>query len=122
VYCETRRFEGRYKIEKDLPISTAELKAIERAVILTNSRTTCQILIKALEGGRHNKIAMRILKGIQNAQKQMTIKWIPAHVGLEENKRADILAKDGARNGTPIDYSLQLKEAYRILDETQRDE
>jgi ribonuclease HI len=32
------------------------------------------------------------LKGIQNAQNQMTIKWIPAHVGLERNERTDILA------------------------------
>jgi hypothetical protein len=29
------------------------------------------------------------------------------------------LAKDGARNGTPIEYSVQLKDAYRILEETQ---
>jgi hypothetical protein len=46
----------------------------------------------------------------------MSIKWIPVHVGLEGNERADILAKDGARNGT--DYSLQPKDAYRILEET----
>jgi hypothetical protein len=47
VYCETRGFEGRYKIEKDMPISSAELKAKEivanfniqqEAVILTDSR------------------------------------------------------------------------------------
>jgi hypothetical protein len=28
VYCESKGFEGRYKIEKDVPISSAELKAI----------------------------------------------------------------------------------------------
>jgi hypothetical protein len=47
----------------------------------------------------------------------MSIKWIPAHVGLGGNERADILAKDGARNGTLIEYSLQLDDAYRILEE-----
>jgi hypothetical protein len=31
VYCEAKAFEGRYKIEKDLPISSVELKAIEIA-------------------------------------------------------------------------------------------
>jgi hypothetical protein len=78
--------------------------------------------MKAMEGDRHNKIAMRILQSKQNTQKQITIKWIPAHVGLEGNKRADILTKDGARNGTPIDYSLQLKDGYRIQEQTQREE
>jgi hypothetical protein len=85
VYCESKGFEGRYKIEKDMPISSAELKVIEidkqRVVTLSDSRTACQILMKAMKGYRHNKIAMRILKSIHNAQKQMTIKWIPAHVG-----------------------------------------
>jgi ribonuclease HI len=110
-------------------ILSAELKAIkiatnfifqqdeQRAVIITDSRTACQILMKAMKEDRHKKIAMRILEGIQ---KQMTIKWIPAHVGLEGNERADILAKDGARNGSPIDYSLKLKDAFRILEETQQ--
>jgi ribonuclease HI len=117
-----------------VPISYAELKAIEiatnfifqqdeqRAVILTDSRTACQILKKAMKGDRHNEIALRILKNIPNSQKQMTIKWIPAHFGLEGNERADILAKDGVRNGTPIEYSQKIKDAYRILKETQREE
>jgi hypothetical protein len=108
VYCEAKGFEGRYKIEKDVQISSAELKTIEiatnfifqqdeqRAVILNDSRTACQILMKAMEGDRYNKIAMRILKGIQNTQKQITIKWIPA------------------RNGTPINHYLQLKEHWQM--------
>jgi ribonuclease HI len=116
-----------------VPISSAELKAIEiatilisqqdkqRAVILTDSRTACQILMKAIEGDRHNKIAMRILMVIQNTRKQITIKWIPAHAGLQGNEKADILAKDGVRNGTPIEHSQQLKVAYRILEQTQRE-
>jgi hypothetical protein len=69
--------------------------------------------MKAMEKDRHNKIVMRILKGIQNTQKQITIKSIPAYVRLEGNERADILAKDGA---------LQLKDAHRILEQTQRKE
>jgi hypothetical protein len=51
VYCEAKGFEGRYKIEQDVPISSADLKAIEiatnfifkqdeqRAVILTEGHT-----------------------------------------------------------------------------------
>jgi ribonuclease HI len=77
--------------------------------------------MKAIEGDQHIKIAMTILKVVRNAQKQITIKWIPAHVGLEWKEKAAILAKDGARNGTPIDYSLQLKDAYRMLEQTQRE-
>jgi hypothetical protein len=50
-YCEAKGFEDRYKMEKDVAISSAELNAIEiamkfifqqdeqRAVILTDSRT-----------------------------------------------------------------------------------
>jgi uncharacterized protein YtpQ (UPF0354 family) len=41
---------------------------------------------------------------------------------LERNESADSLAKDGTKNNTPIDYSLQLKDAYRILAETQLDD
>jgi hypothetical protein len=67
-----------------------------------------------MEGDRHNKIAKQITIII-------TI-WIPAHVGLKGNEKADILAKDGAKNGTPLDYSLQRKDAYRILKQTQREE
>jgi hypothetical protein len=65
---------------------------------------------------------MKILPNTRNAQKQKTIKWIPAHVGLDGNKIADILTKDGAINGTPIEYVRQLKDVYRILEETQRDD
>jgi hypothetical protein len=58
-----------------VPTSSAELKAIELAtnfifqqdeqVILTDTRTACQILLNAMKEDRHNKITMRILKGIQ---------------------------------------------------------
>jgi ribonuclease HI len=104
VYCEAKGFKGRYKIEKDVPIT---------------SMWAYQILMKAMKGDRHNKIAMRILQNIRNARKQMTIKWIPAHVGLEGNEKAGILAKYGARKDMLIDYALQLTDVYRILEETQ---
>jgi hypothetical protein len=106
VYCEAKGFEERYKIEKDVAISSAELEAIEiatnfifqqdeqRAVKFTDTRTAFQLLMKAIEGDRHNKIAMRI---------QHTC------VGLEGNERADILAKDGV---------VQKWHAYRLLPKT----
>jgi ribonuclease HI len=62
--------------------------------------------MKLMKEDRHNKIAMRILNGIQNAQKQMTIKWIPAHVRLEGNEKADILTKES----TP--YNLKMHTEY----------
>jgi hypothetical protein len=34
---------------------------------------------------------------------------------------ADTLSKDVAKNGTPIDYFLQFKDAYRKIEETQWD-
>jgi hypothetical protein len=37
VYCEAKGFEGRYKIEKNVPISSAELKAIEIATSYSNN-------------------------------------------------------------------------------------
>jgi ribonuclease HI len=64
--------------------------------------------MRAMKGDRHKKIAMRILKSIQKAQKRMKIKSIPAHVELKGNERVDILGKNGVRNGKPIDYCLQL--------------
>jgi hypothetical protein len=77
--------EGRYKT---IEIATHFIfqQDEQKAVILNDSRTACQILMKAMEGDRHNKIAMRILEVIQNA-----------HIGLEGNEKADIYAKDGAQ-------------------------
>jgi hypothetical protein len=70
-----------------MPISSAELKAIEiaanfifqqteqSAVILTDSRTPCQILMKAMEGDRHHKIALRILPEMAPSSKMHTEYW-----------------------------------------------
>jgi hypothetical protein len=39
VYCETKGFERKYKIEKDVPISSAELKAKKLQLISYFNKT-----------------------------------------------------------------------------------
>jgi hypothetical protein len=103
--------EESYNICEDIPISAVELTAIqmamqrisgqeaERNLIQTDSLTACWIVRKAA-----------------TTEKKIIVKWIPAHVGISGNEKADELAKKGTTDGTPTQYKQKLKDLYRQID------
>jgi ribonuclease HI len=128
VYCKETNIEKHYKIDKNVAIYAAELTAIETAaelisrttiskvLILTDSLTACHILKKTQQGDKTNKQAKRIINTTKKTNKNIIIKWIPAHVGIDGNERADELAKSGTTSGELSNYKLQLRDAYTILE------
>jgi hypothetical protein len=49
-------------------------------------------------------------------KKKIIVKWIPAHVGISSNEKADELAKKVTTDGISTQYKLQLKDLYRQID------
>jgi len=48
---------------------------------------------------------------------EITLVWVPSHIGIHGNERADKAAARGAnRNTVDIDIGLELAEAYTIAD------
>jgi hypothetical protein len=62
---------------------------VERALILTDSKSSCYTLEGAIEGDEDNRLATKIVNMIVESTKIITIKWIPG----QGNENADELAK-----------------------------
>ena len=93
----------------------AELKAIERAleeirslpagqsedcsfVILTDSKSSLQTL-DSYKPSEYYHQCESIRKLLKEIQAQVTLQWIPSHVGIRGNDQADYLAKLAAESG-----------------------
>jgi ribonuclease HI len=61
-------------------------------------------------------MATKILRKAATMGKKIIVKWIPTHVGVSGNEKADELAKKETIYGTPTQYKLQLKDLCRQID------
>lgn len=95
-------FDLRMKLSSTLSIFSAEAFAILRAVQEWKSRTTRAVIfsdslsvVSAVEGcSLQHPWVVEIRRTLAASDGQMELCWIPAHVGIVGNERADTLAKE----------------------------
>ena len=112
-----------YRLNDNLSITSAELVAIEKALvyaldngdvrgllICTDSLGACMAIQRGVNAGSRPDLVMKIYEGIwdlNDAKKPTTICWIPAHVDIDGNEAADDAAKVG-KDRTEVDIDVRL--------------
>ena len=119
----------RYRLNAHVSIFTAELYAIMMAcsfvnelpqpplavVILSDSKSSLQALAR---GGTRDRLGLQaeilsLANQIIRKGSDLTLSWLPSHVGIRGNERADRAAKEAATSGSPVDLGSSLKEVKR---------
>lgn len=105
---------------------TCELVAIREALFLychgdiqnsnglllfSDSRSALQAIIRG--NSQLTQDIILLLNKITTAQRTCILQWIPAHVGIDGNERADVLAKE-ARDDPQLSNSLTLTDADAV--------
>jgi len=103
------RIESIHRLEDQCDIMEAELTAISKAIkhitVVNKESTPCLICLDSLRAvneitkdsnKNHHELINTILKDIADAKSvQLTILWIPSHVGITGHDRANAAAKSG---------------------------
>lgn len=125
IYDATSSFKLSLKLQNSVCTMTAELQAIlialqyleendiENAVILTDSKSGCELVSSQLEETERDEIIQAIIE--KAASQNTCIQWIPGHVGLEGNEIADSLAKAGLHANETIQNRILPHDAYNSI-------
>lgn len=90
---------------------------MEKSVIMTDSLSSLQALSAGVSKLRPELISciLSINTNILNKFHELKFFWVPSHIGIMGNERADQLAKEGSINGTEENLDLALSEAYSLV-------
>ena len=120
---------SKIKLNPILSVFTPELIAIEHAitwilkggiqnsVILTDSLSAIQALQYGKSRSRPDKVdkILSLLNLASTVKFNISIEWIPAHVGIEGNESADMAAKETMTTGTQDPTRPSKSEIYYLI-------
>ena len=120
---------SKIKLNPILSVFTTELIAIEHAitwilkggiqnsVILTDSLSAIQALQYGKSRSRPDKVdkILSLLNLASTVKFNISIDWIPAHVGIEGNESADMAAKEAMTTGTKDPTRPSKSEIYYLI-------
>lgn len=124
-FCAKNNHSERVKLNNYASICSAELLAIRHAlqyaqensiseaVVLTDSLSSCQALQSQSKLTYISEVALDILELLLSTHS--SIVWIPSHVGIVGNEKADELAKEGIEKGTLINNKIRQPDATALM-------
>ena len=134
-YDQNNNQSSSFRITDNNTIYTAELIAIEEAlkyielsehslfIIYSNSLSAVESIEVGTSQSRPN-LMDRILKKhaeVKAKEKQVEIHWIPSHIGIRGNDRADELAKESLQHQeVDIIIKREIKDRYKEIDDITR--
>lgn len=132
IYIEEMKRRFTFKLKHEVSITSAELQALRIAtkliaeykldhyVIYTDSMTACNMLNDVLETRKGETLLVEILNEAQRWN--VSIQWIPSHIGLAGNDIADQLAKNGlSPNAEIMTHNLLLLDMFLILNRQRQE-
>ena len=131
IYCKKDKLRDKQRITDNCAISTAEavalLNSVEHAIInhkeeniavITDSLSAI-LALENPENAARQDITTTItnkLTDLSKLKSNVTIVWVPSHVGLQGNEMADHLANEGKNlDNVTVDCKLGIKEIKSIL-------
>lgn len=117
IYCSSTNAEAHARLDDDLSITSAELVAIDMAIdhalspaiktdrkvaIMTDSKAALLSLKRGANGVARpdlvTKITQKLTQINDTKNIQVTLVWIPSHIGVTGNDKADAAANKGRDN------------------------
>lgn len=124
------KLQGKFKLNSEASIFSAEAFAIQKALeyVLSSQHTHAIILsdslsvLTAINNTYHLTIQINpyianikiLLKELQTLGRYIKFIWVKAHIGLQHNEEADVLAKESISSGTDISNQLCIQDSVNM--------
>lgn len=129
IYYYTSKEEMSVCVEETISIKSAEtigiLIGLQEAVksqqqkicIFSDSMSSLVSIENCLKNSNHRKYFENLIItiAIENPEKEFVLCWVPSHVGIKGNEKADQIAKNAVHFGNKLSLNIEPKEIIYII-------